>query len=316
VLFDLGKYWLLDYTPTWTVYSNAAFRNTFDQAATLSGRVPLAHGSIGAAQTYDSSSAMLVETGRQTHQTVYSTLVEDIYSLGQHTTLDLGVSRSSRQANAVTTAPEWTTADWVQWSSTNWLRYEFSPRLAVGAGVTFGYSDVTVGPDMRTTLPQGRITWKPAEKITINGQAGREDREFLTSAHPRLKSPVYTVWCTYQVLPTTSLMFDVTRSVSSSYFANQVTKAKGWTLGLQQRLFEKLYLEASLAEQNSGFLATDTNFPVERDDRYHAVNVRLTTVLLHRLTFALLYQTGRNESSDVVYIFHSHQYGAEISLRF
>jgi hypothetical protein len=316
VLFDLGKYCHLDYTPTWTFYSNPAFRDTFDQTASLSARVPHSRGMVGAAESYESSYAMLVETGRQTHQVRYSTLVEGTEKLGQHVLLEASASRTARYANAVTDAPEWTTSDWVQWSATTWLRYEFSPRLDVGAGFTYGYAAIGVGANMSFTQPQARISWKPAEKISFSAQFGEEKRRFESGTRATLKSPVYTGSATYQLLPTTKLSVDAVRSVSASYFANELTKSKGWNIGLEQRLIQKLYLAVSVSEQDTQYIATRTTLLVERNDRYRAMNLRLTAVVLHRISLALIYQSARNATADAGYAFRSNQYGVEASMRF
>lgn len=316
LLFDIGKYWKLDYTPTWTFYSNSAFRDTAGQAATLSGRMPHPHGIFGVAQSYESSYAMLVETGRQTHQTTYASLIEGTYKLGEHTTLEANVSRSARYANAVTDAPEWTTSDWVQWSSTDWLRYEVSPRFELSAGLGLGYADIGVGADMSFILPQAKAAWKPFDKITFTAQAGEENRKFENTTHQRLKSPVYSASASYQLLPTTKFSFEASRAVSASYFANEITKSKGWSIGLEQRFIQRLYLAASLSGQTTQYLATRATAIVERDDNYRAVNARLTTVVLHRASLALLYQTGRNTSDESAYVFRSDQYGIEMSVQF
>jgi hypothetical protein len=315
-LFDIGKYWHLDYTPTWTFYSNEAFRDTAGQTAALSGRIPHAHGMIGAAVSYESSYAMLVETGRQTHQQTLATLVEGSYKIGQHSMLETSASRSARYANAVSDAPEWTTSDWIQWSSNNWFHYEFSPRLEAAVGVGVGYAEVGVGADMSYILPQAKFVWKPFDKLSLTAQAGEETRTFETAGHPRLKSPVYTASASYQLMPTTKLSFDATRAVSASYFANEITKSRGWTVGVEQRFIQRLYLAASLTSQSTAYLASRNNASIERDDRYRALNARLSTVMIHRLSLALLYQTGRNASDDAAYVFRSNQYGMELGLQF
>jgi len=72
----------------------------------------------------------------------------------------------------------------------------------------------------------------------------------------------------------------------------------------------------SYSSQSTVYLASRATSQVERDDRYRAFNARLTTVLMHRLTLALLYQTGRNASDDSAYVFHSNQYGLELGFQF
>lgn len=314
-LFEIGQYWRLDYTPTWTFYSNEAFRDTVDQAATLTARWPHPRGMAGLAQIYQSSHAVLAETGRQTHQQSYATLVEASYKIGQHTLFETNASRNARYANAVVDAPEWTTSDWVQWSSSNWLRYEFTPRLSAGAGVSAGYSQIGVGADMHFIQPQLQVIWRPSDKLSFAAQGGREIRRFARDTRPALNSPLYTASAAYQILPTTKLSLGATRSISASYFANEVTKSRGWTAGFEQRFLRRLYLAAELTEQETGYLRTDAELG-DRSDRYHALNLRLTTVLVHRLSVALLYQTGRNSSTRAAYAFRSNQYGLETSLRF
>lgn len=313
---DIGKHWRFDYTPTWTFYSNAAFRDTVSHAAILDGRTTLGHAVVGVAQSYESSYAVLTETGRQTHQEKYSTLVNGSWRLGQHTVIETSANRSSRYANAVADAPEWTTSDWVQWSSSNWLRYQFSTRLETAVGITVGYAQIGVGADMSFTQPQVQLTWKPADKIFLTAQAGQENRVFETGAHPRLKSPTYSAAAAYQFLPTTKLSCTASRSVSASYFANEIAKTQGWAVGLEQRLVQRLYLDAGVSGTNTAYLGTQDILTAQRADRYRALNVRLTTVVLRRTSLAVLYQTGRNYSDEETYAYQSNQYGVELSVQF
>jgi hypothetical protein len=315
VLFELGKYGRLDYTPTLTYYSNEAFRDAVDHLADLAMRIPHRRGSIGASQNYESSHAMLVETGRQIHQENYSTMVEATYEVGLHTMLETSASRSVRRANAMTELPVWTAVDWVQWSSVNWLRYQFTRKLEAGVGATFGYADLAVGTDMTFVTPQVRVSWMPSEKITLTAQAGQEDRRFETGSRPHLRSPVYTGSAAYQILPTTRISFGASRSISASYFANEVTKSKGWNVGAQQRFLQKFYVDANLAQMSTTYIAPHITSFALRQDHNRVINVRVNGLVFHRISAALLFQTSRNSSNDVAYRFNTNQYGFELSLR-
>ncbi|MES2692292.1 MAG: hypothetical protein V4773_02390, partial [Verrucomicrobiota bacterium] len=170
-LVEIGKHWTFDYTPTWIFYSNAAFHDTFDHTASLGGRYVYGDWIFGGTQAYESSHAMLVETGRQTKQEKFTTGAEVGYRLGRHTSLEASVSRSSRDANSVSDAPEWTTSDWLQYSSSDWLRYHVSPQLNFAVGVSFGFAEVSVGDDMKFYQPQAQITWRPTVRWSIQGNA-------------------------------------------------------------------------------------------------------------------------------------------------
>jgi len=68
ILLGLGSTWTLDYTPTWTLYSNRAFKDTLGNAADLHGDTAYGDWTFGFSQNYSRSSLPLVETGQQTEQ--------------------------------------------------------------------------------------------------------------------------------------------------------------------------------------------------------------------------------------------------------
>lgn len=315
-LFEIGRYWHFSYTPTWTFYSNEAFRDTFDQIASLSGHLPYGDWVFGATQSYETSHAMLVETGRQTKQEKISSALNAVWQVGKRTQLDLGVNRSARYANAVTDAPEWTTSDWLQYATTDWLRYQLSPRLDVALGLSVGHADVSVGDDMTFTQPQAQIAWRPTQKISLSLQGGREIRRFSGTNNARLSTPIYSGAFSYQPHATTGVTLAASRSVSASYFANEITRGAGWSVTLHQRFVQRLFLETSYSENTNRYLAARALQLVRRDDTYRAINARLSTVVFRRGSFAVLYQTGRNTSDDQLYSFSTHQYGCELSYRF
>ena len=315
-LLEFGRDWTLDYIPTWTYYSNSLFHNTFEQAANLNVHVPTTWGTVGGAQSYGSSDDMLVETGGQTHQEKYTSLIDATYNLGNHAQLETSIDRSVLNTTTVAGSPGWTASNWVQWTADAWLRYEFSSRLSASAGLTVGKADMAVGTDMNFVLPQVKLSWKLGDKITLDAEAGEEIRHFKNKASPPLKSPVYTAAAGYQIFPTTKLSLSGSRTVTASYFANEVTRGDGWVAGLEQRLFQHFYLEASFTEQGTHYLSVGALAPGPRNDRYRSIDLRLTTIVLHRVTFALIFQTGRNSSDLSAYIFRSDQYGVEAGIRF
>ncbi len=87
-------------------------------------------------------------------------------------------------------------------------------------------------------------------------------------------------------------------------------------MGVEQRLLQRFFFDATFSESDTNYLATRQLTVVRRDDSYRAVNTRLSTVVFGRTAFALLFQTGRNSSDDAAYEFTSHQFGCEISHRF
>src|SRR5687767_10136302 len=73
MLFQLGRRWTLDYTPSLTFYSNDEFEDTLDHFVTLSGGASYHPWNFGFSQSYSVSSAPLVETGQQTSRQSFGT---------------------------------------------------------------------------------------------------------------------------------------------------------------------------------------------------------------------------------------------------
>jgi hypothetical protein len=308
ILFGLGTHWTLDYTPTWTLYSSHAFRNTLDHAVSLLGGTSYGDWTFGFSQGYVSSSPTLVETGQQTRQEIYSTGINASYHLGIRTLLDMAVSQNVRSADTFTSSRDWSTSDW--------LHYQFSPRLDAAIGLSCGYVNVSAGSDMTYTRPQGQITWKATDKISVNVQGGVENRKFHSGGAGDLNSPVYGASVQYQPVETTRLILGATRDVSASYFENQVIKSTGWNAGLEQRLLQEFYLSVGFAQRKARYVATTNGFTAGRDDQNDSFDVRLRTTFLRRGSIAVLYQINHNSSNFSGYGFSSHQIGLEIGYRF
>ena len=308
VLFGIGNHWSLDYTPTWTVYSSSAFRDTLDHSASLSGKAGYGDWTFGFSQSFVSASPVLVETGQQTKEDVYITSLTATGSIDQHTFLDLALTQNIRLADAFTSSHEWSTSDF--------LRYAFSTQLDGSIGFDTGYVDVSAGPNMIYIRPELRVSWKPTNKVSLSVQGGGEHRQFESGGIGAMNSPVYGATLQYQPVETTTLTLGANRDVSPSYFAGQVTRSTGWSAGFQQRLLQEFYFNANYERGTTSYAATQNNVDSGREDRNYEVTARLSTTLLRRGTVAILYQLSHNSSNTALYGFSSRQIGLELGYRF
>jgi hypothetical protein len=320
LIFEIGKHWILNYTPTWTIYSSEFFRNSLDQSVTLTGGGSHGPWTFGGSQSYTAANTTLVETGGQTHQKMINTGASAGYQLGRHAKIQVDLNRGDRRVDAVDADPQWTTANWLQWSGTGWLIYEFTPKLMVGAGATLGYDQISRGPDMDYMRPQAQVTWQAGEKLSVHLQAGVEKRHVKGGDDSSMSNPIYSGSIDYQALRTTKLSAGMSRSVTASYFANRATRGLGWNAGIQQRLLGKLYFAGEISEFRTKYLVTgggtvDDVLP-GRDDVSRSYSLKLSTPFLRRGTLALFYQLGRNTSDVHKYAFRSNQFGFEFDYQF
>ncbi len=308
VLFSLPPHWILDYAPTWTLYSDRAFRDRVNHVFSLIGQTDYEDWALRFSQFFASTSSPLVETGAQTSQKVSSTAFNATHSVGTRMLLDMNFSLNARFPENLPLSREWATTDW--------LHYRMAPDWDGAVGIGVGYVDVSESPNMTFERPQLRVAWTPTEKIGFDLAAGMEVRQFNSSGRGDLKNPIVTGSFHYQPVEATTLTIQTGRRVTTSYFAGQVSENTYVNVSLRQRFLQVLFLSANYSHQKSSYVAASADVIAGRDDSYDSVGLRLSTVVLRRASIAALYRYSRNHSNLSDFGFSSHQVGFEVAYRF
>jgi predicted porin len=307
-LMGIGRNWILDYTPTWTFHSNNQFRDTLDHYVTFSGGTAYGDWVLGLSQSYASSDQPLVETGGQTAQETYSTALNASYRFGRAMSVDLAVNQNFTFTDKFTNSREWSTMDW--------LNYQFWPRMNAGLGVGAGYVDVSAGNDSTYEQYQGRVNWRATDKISLQVHGGVEDRQFYGAGTSDLINPIYGAAIQYQPFEVTALSLSATRTVSTSPFQNEVTENTDLSGSLNQRLLKRFNLSLGAGYHTGKYIVSAAGFPAGRKDEYYSFNVRLSTTFLKRGTIAASYQFSNNSSDLAGFGYSSSQVGLEVGYRF
>ncbi len=308
VLFNVGSHWTVDYTPTQTYYSSAAFKDTLDHSVRILGATSFDNWSFQLGQTFTTSSAPLIETGRQTKEEDYSTNATLGYHFNDRVQADTNLSYQVRNTTIFPDSREITVGER--------LHYQFLPRTDTSISLDYGSVDMSSGTDMNYTRPAAQLNWKATDKTTFNLQAGLEHRTFRDSGASSLNSPTFGAGVQFQPFPTTSIGLSAKRDVTVAYFSNEITRNTGWQLDVQQRLLQRYYLSASYSGQKSTYLSTDPAVVAGRDDKNYSFNVRLSTVFFQRANVALIYQNTHNDSNTNGFGFNSSQVGFELGYQF
>jgi len=314
IFLGLGSHWVLDYTPTLRYYSSDKFRDTLDHAVALNGASTYNRWNVGFSQSYTTSSQPLVETGSQTDQEMFLTALNATYQINSALSLELGASQDFNfvdqtvQGSALTDSRIWSTMDW--------LNYQFSPKLGAAIGVGFTYDNLSLGSDMISEQVQGRVIWRPGEKLSLTVSGGFEYRQVLDSDAPDLISPVFGLSAQYHVFEPTTLSIGASSVVNPSLYQNEVDETTTITASLHQRLLKRLFLDVSGGYTHISYRQTFSGFSISREDDGTFFNTRLSTTFLKRGTAAVFYQTSENTSSDSTFAFTSNQVGFELGYRF
>lgn len=311
LLLDVGRHWTLDYTPTLSFYSNHQFRDNVGHAASLTGAVERNDWRFGLSQSYVSFSAPLVETGTQTDQETYTTALSASHSLGSKMSVDLNLNQE--YLNAQSFSSHW------EWSTLEWLNYQFAPRLDAGLGLGGGYVDVHAGPGEAFEQFQGRVRWRTTDKISLDIHGGGEEREFLEfrgNPSHNLFNPVFGASIEYQPFLQTRLSLTANRAVAASYFDNQVSETTVISGALNQRLLGRLNLGLSGGYNTARYVASSSGAASGRSDDFYFFNARLGCTLLKRASVSVFWQYTDNSSSQAGFGFTSKQIGFELGYRF
>ena len=308
IVFDIGTHWALDYTPTLRFYSNHRFQDEFNNSVTLAGRTAYDDWLFGFSQSYASSDAPEVQTGTQTSQEIYSTALTASYAFNSTVSLDMGLYQNFQFTGNLQNSRDWSTMEW--------LNYQFWPRFNAGIGAGVGYVNVDVGPDQTYAQSAARINWRATDKISFQINAGFEDRQFLNSGTGDLLSPTFGASIQYQPFDATKISLNANRFVAPSYFQDQVTENTSVNCDLSQRLLGKYYLDLNAGYNMTKYVASASAVTANRDDDYYTFSARLSHSFLKRGTVALIYQYSRNSSTTPGFTYSSSQVGIEIGYRY
>jgi len=322
LLFDLGSYWKLDYTPSYAVYSDPAFRNTLAESVLLSGRTTYEDWTLNIAQTYAKTDDPLIETGAQTEQEAYGTTLGAAYQMSSKLTLQLGASQVFSFADQFDSVRAWT--------GSSGLNCQIIPQFGMGLSLSGGYNDMSVGSSMPFESYQGTMNFRPGKKLSLTLSGGVEDTQFVHPSAPSLLTPIFSGSLRYQLFPATSISLSGSRSANPSYFGNQLEVATSVGGSIQQQLSKKLSLAFNAGYSTEPltsivpgplpqyFLGTPprTTLTEDLNNNSTSFGASLSYAVIKRGTISVFYSVNDNSSSQANYSYSSHQVGLSLSYRY
>jgi len=123
---------------------------------------------------------------------------------------------------------------------------------------------------------------------------------YLSGGASALLTPVFAATVQYQPFDQTKLSVSASRTVSASYFQNQVTENTGVSADLNQRLLGRLFLDLSGGYAKTKYIASISgpSTTTGRNDDVYSFNARLTCPLLQRATVSVFFGYSNNSSSQ------------------
>jgi len=319
---NLGTHWVLSYNPSYAVYSNPNFRNTLSESALVSGNTTYGDWSFRLSQSYAYTDTPLVETGKQTTEEAYATVLGATYQMSGQCSLQALANQNFRFTDLFDNLEEWT--------GSLWLDDQIIPQLRLGLGLTGGYDDLSVGSSMPFEMVQGRITFNPGAKLSLALSGGVEESEFVHPSAPSLLNPTFSASLIYRPLPNTSLNLTASRSVTPSFYANEIEVVTGVNALIRQQLSPKFSLSL-LASYSSQPLTSIEPAPlpqfflgppplraltVVENNNYTSVSVTLSYAVISRGILSVFYTSSDNSSGQANFKYSSTQVGVSANYRY
>lgn len=305
VTVSLGDRWNLDYSGSSNHNSNSAFRDAWAHSFRFNGSVLGRDWAAQFSQGYTSTVSTLLETGKETaQQTASSTL-----GIARPISSDLAF-QSSLEASFrfVETLP-----DSYGVSGTQALTYRYSPKVNIGLALMSAYSIAYKGADAVSLGPLMQISWKPGDKLMASFSGGYEHRILVSDAGGESGSPVFSANLSYKPFKFTTVSIAGTRSMSTSVFTNQVSKSRGWTAALEQRLLKHFTVSIDAARSQGNYvMVSPDDETITRSDSQNSFNLRLNTTLLKRGSLSASYGEARNTSSETGFSSSSRQISVQV----
>lgn len=322
VLLRLGNHWILDYTPTLTFYSNPLFHDTTGQNVVLYGFTTYRDWTLTLAQSYLDTTEPLVETGTQVEEQAYSTALNATWQMNGKMSLQLGLNQNFRSTEAYNDLHEWTT--------TEWLNYQFERQLVAGIGVTGGYDEVSLGSDMPFEQLLGRVVFRPGAKLNLTLVAGGEERQIIHPSAPSFFSPILNASLQYQALKGTLLGILASRAVTPAFYGNEINVITSVTANIRQHIAGNLNFEVIGGYTSEPFENIEagplpayflgapprTTLAVTRLDTRTFAQFRLSLAIRARLTASIFYMINNNASSQANFNYAGQQAGLELNYRY
>lgn len=306
--FEYRELWSLNYTPSWTYYSNDRFEDNDAHSVNLSTDFALQDWGMGFSQTYNTSNGSLIETGSQTEQDLWGTTLSASRQLNSAWYLDLSTDQDLRSTKRF--------SDVSEWSGMGWLRHQSSSTANSSLGLGYGYADIDPGLNTKYMQALVRFGLNPTDKLTLSLQGGIDFREVDAPGFEQDKNPTYNASLQYQAFDYTMIAVNIDRQISASYFSNFNNETESITLSLSQRLLGRLNLTVSYGEQSSEYLDLFNEFIVGRSDDYNSFSVDLSTQLANRISLSAFYRNNENSTNTSGFGFSSDQTGFQIGYRY
>ncbi len=198
-----------------------------------------------------------------------------------------------------------------------YINYNWTPKVVVGIGGTFGY-DLVDDPNPDQTFEQAnlRIRYQATGKLSLAASAGVEFRQFDGNRGERT-TPVFEAGALYHPFDGTTVTLTAgRRMLNSGFFPEQDFATTYVVARIQQRLLQRIYLGLAAGYENADYFATATGVNATRNDDYYFIEPSVDVLITKFLSAGVYYLHRQDSSSLDFFSFYDNQVGVRATFRF
>ncbi|HSP45674.1 MAG TPA: outer membrane beta-barrel protein [Chthoniobacterales bacterium] len=319
------NYIRLDYLPAVFVFANHDENNSVQHVLRLDGQYRVNRLTLNLSQLVqimDGVDVQALDTGGGLNQQVnldiagrtrfniYTTHGSLAYYLTGKTFLSSGADYTATHYSSLISSEVF--------SGNLFLNYNYSPKIVIGVGGTAGANRVD-DPNPGQTFEQAnvRFSYQATGKIDFAASAGVEFRHFDGDMRGQYTSPVFEIGMNYVPFDGTKISVTANRrTLNSALLANQDYSVTNISVGIQQRMFQRVFLGVNAGYENSDYFSTVGNSGPNRSDDYFFVQPSIAVRVTRFWTVGAYYLHRENSSSFDAFSFHDNQVGLRNTLEF
>jgi len=241
-----GKnYFYVNYSPSYTWYTNNGDLDAFDQAARLEGEWAIQRLTIGVRAGYVTETVPVEDIGNLVAQKRLTAALTSTYDYSGKTSFEFnnffagvsydGIGQDSRE-----------------WRNEDWMNYQISPKIQLGLGGTVAYVERDAVPAQNYEQARLRAIYEASEKLKLSLTGGVEWRRSEgedSQTHGTFELDM--AWNPYE--GASLYLQGYRRSVTGVSLGSEYNIATGAVAQYRQRLFRRFFFEMTAEYQNSDY---------------------------------------------------------------
>jgi hypothetical protein len=292
----------LDYSPTFVFFNQHTGNNNIEHHADLAGSWVMNKLSLGLRQRFEQTETGVIETGGRLQQREYNTELDTKYKLGEKTSIELNprltISETEKQLG------------YTEYGVDAFLNRQIASKTTGSLGGSGGYVDVEDSPHQIYERALLRLQYAATGKIDLEASAGGEWRQF--SDRSATVTPVFGIAAAYRPFERTTITLEARRRDEiSSALTNQNYTATGFTLGIRQRVFERVRANLTGSYDNRNYNASNSGVTAVRRDDVFRGRAEVEISLVRHLSMTFFYQYEKDDSNDPTRRFTDNQAGVQ-----